>query len=262
LAPFPELLGLATADVQIANLGYGGAGPEFYVGFEEYVRLCRDSAFVVLQVMSARSCSSPRYKVIWGNRALDASTGRLTTYPQFLRSLRREDPDAVAEFVREQQESYVRSTIRLIKAIERPVFLLWVSSSAPMERASPSCWHVFPHLVDRDCVKQVLPHVAGYVEVIGDADDFRAYYPSQRLHHRVFEILLEHLVQRGCVRARAAVDMRGLKNSDDNLKSQRLLAAIRDRFVRAPDCVTEGHAPPAERVLEGEPSGASRSPRA
>ena len=58
--PYPELVAEATG-LPALNLGYGGAGPEFFLGQEALLPYLNRARFVVLQVMSARSQSNAHY---------------------------------------------------------------------------------------------------------------------------------------------------------------------------------------------------------
>ncbi len=167
--PFPALVGRALS-VETANLGHGGAGPEFY---QQSALLdgVRGASVVVVQIMSARSQSSPHFRSDEGLMAgVRVADGRPMVAEELFEELLEDEPSAVPEVVRGFQEASVASTIELLKALApTPTVLLWFSVQVPPCQVSQGVdarevLGTFPQLVTADMVEAMRPHATAYVE--------------------------------------------------------------------------------------------------
>lgn len=187
--PFPDLLA-RDLGMPALNLGYGGAGPEFFVNHPELLAHVNRARFAVLQVMSARSQSNSYYRC--GGLEYVTLTGsgdRMGAAEAFGRLLR--GPSAVARLpvagrrlarmiarpraealVTEIRAAWVDSMQALLDRIEVPVILLWFSKRTPDYRESYAnarrLFGEFPHLVTPAMLAPLRGRVAAYVECVSD----------------------------------------------------------------------------------------------
>lgn len=190
--PYPTLVERAL-ELPALNLGYGGAGPEFFAsqpGILEYVNRAR---FAVLQVMSARSQSNSYYecggleyvtlrdtgerlgahaafeRLVWG-------PGLVSKLPISRKWKRRvsnvvsRPHRSVPRLVAELQQEWVKSSLALIEQIEVPIVLLWFSQRSPEYRqkygTAEKTLGEYPHIVTREMLQPLRPKVAGFVECV------------------------------------------------------------------------------------------------
>jgi hypothetical protein len=192
-APYPALLAQAIG-LPALNLGYGGAGPEFFLRQQALLLPWLNRArFVVLQVMSGRSQSNSYYTCDGlefvtlrrdGRRpgaaaAFDellAGPGGLKRLPLPHRVRRKlghltARPRAQA-LIEEIRGAWVESNLALLARIEAPVVLFWFSKRAPAYHESygsaRKLFGEFPHLVTPAMLDALRPHVAAYVECVSD----------------------------------------------------------------------------------------------
>jgi hypothetical protein len=190
--PYPALL-QESLDLPVVNLGYGGAGPEFFLGIEEYREIVHNARLVVLQVMSGRSSSCSLWRVLWGRWGQRVADGRYMVVKQFIAGIRG-DVDLERRFLDETLATYTNEMTRLLRIVDAPAILFWFSDREPGERQrrlDPKLWH-FPHLVGEDTVAAISAHATTYVECVlrnrgNDAIGLGAklgarYYPSQEMH--------------------------------------------------------------------------------
>jgi len=188
--PFPDLLAQKIG-IPALNMGYGGAGPEFFLKQEKLLPYLNKARFVVMQVMSARSQSNQLYdcdgleyvRLHKDGRRMGAAAafGELLQGPDFLRKLplpfrvRRKLANLAARsqaraVVQDLREAWIKSSQDLIKQIDVPVVLLWYSKRAPAynERYTTygQLFGEFPHMVTPQMLDALKPHVATYVEAI------------------------------------------------------------------------------------------------
>ena len=191
-SPYPSLVA-GRIGLPALNLGYGGAGPEFFVQQSKVMKHVERARFVVLQVMSGRSQSNSYYEcggleyvtLRHDGRRIGAHAAfeELVWGPQLVAKLplpkrvRRRVSELVAvpsrripALVKELQEAWVASSLELIRLIPAPVILVWFSQRAPAYRQRFGTAEVtlgqFPHLVTEQMVDELRPHVAGYVESV------------------------------------------------------------------------------------------------
>lgn len=173
------------------NLGYGGAGPEFFLKQDKLLPYLNRARFVIMQVMSARSQSNILYECDGlefvrlhrdGQRmGAGAAFAEMLRGPGAIHSLplpfrvRRKLANLIAQpraraVVRNLRDAWVKSSLDLIARIEVPVILLWFSKRAPyyQERYAThsQLFGEFPHMVTPEMLAQLIPRVAAYTEVV------------------------------------------------------------------------------------------------
>lgn len=191
--PYPTLLSQAL-DLPVLNLGYGGAGPEFFLRQEALLPYINRARFAVVQVMSARSqsnsyydCGGLEYVTLRGDgrrmgaqAAFDALVGGPTHLPRRLplpSVLRRRLADLLARpdprlrrLVPEVQAAWLASGRELFARIEVPTVLLWFSKRAPDYRqryaTAVTTLGEFPQLVNREMIETLRRDAGLYAEAV------------------------------------------------------------------------------------------------
>lgn len=187
--PFPDLLSRELG-LPALNLGYGGAGPEFFVNHPELLAHVNGARFAVLQVMSARSQSNSYYRCGGLEYVTLTGTGeRMGAAEAFGRVLR--GPSAVAglpvvgrrvarmlayprarTLVAEIRAAWVHSMQTLLDRIEVPVVLFWFSKRNPDYSEGYAntrrLFGEFPHLVTADMLAPLRARAAAYAECVSD----------------------------------------------------------------------------------------------
>ncbi len=187
--PFPSLLAQPLG-LPALNLGYGGAGPEFFARQPAVLDYVNRGRFAVLQVMSGRSQSNARFYsggLEYLRRRSDGQPiGASRAYqdilagPKWLRRLppirvgrwlaRRWAAPAARRLAAETRAAWVESTRQLLEQITVPVILLWFSRRTPdyaFGTGSVSQYFgEFPQLIDRPTVESVRRLTPHYVECV------------------------------------------------------------------------------------------------
>jgi hypothetical protein len=184
--PFPELLA-QDVGTSVLNLGYGGAGPRFFLRHPELLAVAARARVVVVQVMSARSEDNSvfesggleylrrrqdgrRVSAQHGYRELLAGPGSPTSLVgrgqrRLLAPTRRR---RTAHVVAETRAAWVESYSTLLAALPVPTVLLWFSRRVPDYeedlRSVAGLFGAYPQLVRRDMVEAVRPLADRYVE--------------------------------------------------------------------------------------------------
>lgn len=176
------------------NLGYGGAGPGFFLARPDLLTCINSAAVVVVQVMSGRSADNSLFESggleYLTRRADGVRLGatqaweealyrqRIAVAPNAPRSIRRVAGKVnqllarpmARRLVRETLANYERDCAALLSAIERPVILFWFSRRAPRyARRYDSLGGVFgefPQLVDEQTLQRLLKPQISYVECV------------------------------------------------------------------------------------------------
>lgn len=187
--PYPALLA-ERLDVPVLNLGYGGAGPGFYLRHPELLDRLADCELVVVQVMSGRSESNSRFdsggleflrrRSDDGRVSADAAFAellygrRLAQAPLSVpvRAARKIAPRvrarAIAEVVAETRAQWVQNYRDLLDGIAAPTVLAWFSIRGPDivdDTGSVSrLLNSFPQLVNQAMIDAVAPHADDYVQ--------------------------------------------------------------------------------------------------
>jgi hypothetical protein len=194
--PFPDLLAARLA-MPALNLGYGGAGPEFFERHESLDRYINGGRFVVLQVMSGRSQSNSLFECRGLEYLVRRSDGfslsalaayqhllygvpALPQWPVLCRILLRVFPKLllpricaaprVRRIIEETRRAWIENYRRLLARIEVPVVLLWFSKRPPAYPESfrnlDSLFGEFPQLVNAGMVGDIGAMCESYVECI------------------------------------------------------------------------------------------------
>lgn len=199
--PFPQLLAKELG-MPALNLGYGGAGPEFFERQAALDRYINRGRFVVLQVMSGRSQSNSLFEcrgleytrrrkdgiamsadaayhdLLFGVPSL--AEGRWTELAR--RGMRRFFPRMVLprmiaaprtrRIVAETRGAWIQSHRRLLARIRVPVILFWFSKRAPKYpedlRDVYKLFGEFPQLVNAEMVHQARELCGNYVECVSE----------------------------------------------------------------------------------------------
>ena len=188
-SPFPNLvsneIGLNTL-----NLGYGGAGPEFFNQQDELIDIINQGCFLVVQAMSGRSQSNSAFDAgglefgtfkptgehtgaaeAWQRLLLGSSAIRALPLGRFSRGMaRRLAQPRLKTLVRETRENWVESYRILFEKITVPTILVWFSKRTPDYPESFSSqtrlFGEFPHLINKATLAQIEPFADYYVESI------------------------------------------------------------------------------------------------
>jgi hypothetical protein len=188
--PFPSLLA-DRLGIPALNLGYGGAGPEFFARKDALARYVNGGRFAIIQVMSARSQSNSLFdsggleylvrRSDGARLAAAAAYDRLLGGPQGLglrrvpmlgRLTRLVTVPRVRRIVAETRRRWIDSYKTLLDHISVPTVLFWFSKRHPsyVEEYSnvAALFGEFPQLVNSEMVDAVRPMCDEYVECISD----------------------------------------------------------------------------------------------
>jgi hypothetical protein len=187
--PYPTLLS-AQLGPAVLNLGYGGAGPEFFARQPALLEYINRGRFAILQVMSGRSQSNSLFasggleyltrradgvrlganeayaELLAGPRSIRSlSLGPITRRLARLLASRRARGLAV-----ETRVAWIESYRQLLAQITVPTVLFWFSQRSPDYVLRTSHLHgyfaEFPQLIDRPTLEAVKPLASCYVECV------------------------------------------------------------------------------------------------
>ncbi len=147
----------------VLNLGFSGAGPEFYLGKPPLMTCLAGAEMVVVQSMSARSVSAGVFETRGNNgvlRFLDGPRkGQVLKAQKAYRTLREEyGEDAFRAQVAAVQAAWLDRHQDLAARIPGRKIFLWLSSEAPGDnvKLDKSAVGTFPHFVDAEMVEKVV----------------------------------------------------------------------------------------------------------
>lgn len=188
--PFPQILGSALSG-PVLNLGYGGAGPRFFLRHPELIEQANRASLVVVQVMSGRSESNFLFEsggleylvrrsdgmrvsaqdayraVLLGDDGSMTLLGRVSR--RMLSPVRRK---RVAQLIEDTRRNWVASYDELFCALTVPTVLFWFSRRSPDYvpdfRSVPRLFGHYPQLVTREMVEAVAPLASAYAECTTD----------------------------------------------------------------------------------------------
>ncbi|MCQ0092407.1 DUF6473 family protein [Roseovarius sp. M141] len=174
--PFPALVEMQTG-MACVNLGWPNAGLDMLVGDDEIVRAASGAAVAVLQVPGAQSLSNRYYSVhprrndrfVQPSPLLRAMFGEVDfTEFHFVRHLLRHlshvSSEQFALLRDELQAAWVARMTLLLRRIDAPVLLLWMSAHTPPEHAGDPEICADPALVTRAMLEAVRGHAAQIVD--------------------------------------------------------------------------------------------------
>ncbi len=179
--------------LDVLNLGYGGAGPLFFLRHPELLSYINDAKFVVVQVMSARSEDNHLFESGGLEYLTRRSDGRKLGADASYREIIEEKASWMrfrigikalsyvqAIFGRPDLESLIRETRvnwvdhyeKLLKQIRAPKILFWFSKRGPQYKERyhrvGALFGGFPQLVNLEMVNQVKKSADAYTETISD----------------------------------------------------------------------------------------------
>lgn len=167
--PFSYMLAEAL-DINVVNLGMGGASPHDYVNLGQgFVDLANRAEFVVFDVMSLRSVAPPPYRHFRGNQVIAPEGGRpVHMMPIYLDLLER-DPDALRELLSRARVVYRDVYRELCEMIKVPKILTYMSSRpidaipAPESNLSEG-FRIYPQFVDHALIEEVATGFDAFVD--------------------------------------------------------------------------------------------------
>ncbi len=215
--PYPHIMA-EKLNIQVMNLGVGGAGPEHF-NTTQYLDYLNGAELVVLQVLAGRSAGNS----LFNNREHGGLLGvRLSDYKkmrfeQFLEELFEEgDHDKIVRILKETRDDYVSTYLDLLRKIHAPKMLFWFSDRTPDYEDNFSdpygLLNRYPQLINRTvfenlrvmcdtsvefCTNVGLPQklFAGKEDIDGakvkDGFLYNTYYPSPEMHEQSAEMLVE-----------------------------------------------------------------------
>jgi hypothetical protein len=187
--PYPKILS-ENLGIPALNLGYGGAGPQFFNTQQPLVDYINKGKFLVLQAMSGRSQSNSLFDcdglellrrrsdgiVLGANEAY----GNLLSGPNWVAHLppkkvfrfiaRQLRVPRVKKLVSETRSGWLINQQQFLGKIKVPVVFLWFSKRTPdyteSYRSLRALFGEFPQLVNRPMVESVRDLCDEYVEVV------------------------------------------------------------------------------------------------
>lgn len=156
----------------VLNLGYAGAGPDFYLNNKVLLSLLSNCKVVVVQVMSGRSVSNSVFESLMGRNVLRRrfDNKRMTDGPAYEWYRKEKGGEAALDLVRETQENWVKSMIQLAHAIQTKTILFWFSERStdfePKGGSFQELMGEFPHLVSTEMIERVMGHFDAYATCV------------------------------------------------------------------------------------------------
>jgi hypothetical protein len=183
--PWPSLLEKRLG-VPALNLGYGGAGPAFFLEREELLAYVNRARFAVVQVLSGRSESNALFEAgglefltrrsdgarlgadrAWRDVLAEHALAHLSIGGRRVYFFPR-PPRALRELVAETRRNWLRNSLALLERIRVPVVLLWLSRRRPQYRERyltlGALFGEFPQLVNREMLEPLRSACDHYVE--------------------------------------------------------------------------------------------------
>ncbi len=174
--PFPALVE-AQSGLPCVNLGWPNAGLDVLVNDTEMLRAASRAAVTVLQVPGAQNLSNRYFSVhprrndrfVQASPLLRGMFGDVD-FTQFhftghmLRHLLQASPQRFEVLRDELQTAWVARMSLLLRRIEGPVILLWLSAHMPEPRADEPEIGDDPAFVTQDMLEKVRPHAHAIVE--------------------------------------------------------------------------------------------------
>jgi hypothetical protein len=172
--------------IPVLNLSMGGAGPlEFFE--KRAIEAANRSRFVILQVLSGRSIGCEEYPgerlTVPANSPEVPPRDRL----EILSDVWSKSRNEAKRLIRKWSENYVNAYMQLIRAIKRPIVLVWISRRAPedwnLEHVDKGpLWGVFPQLVSQEMVSTIAKECTHFIA--GDRDLRLPYRVKSRVDGR------------------------------------------------------------------------------
>lgn len=169
--PYPKILE-KNLNLPVLNLGFGGAGPYFYLKNESLKSYISNAKFAIVQVMSGRSESNSLFDsggLEYLTRISDGfQTGADAAYTQLLKENER---NYVEKIVTETRQNWVSNYKKLLTEIKIPKILFWFSTRHPFyrEKYNQNVYDLFgsfPQLVNLSMVRKIEKYCDRYVECL------------------------------------------------------------------------------------------------
>ena len=226
--PYLNILG-DDLGVDVLNLSYAGAGPDFYLKRPELIHHANRADACIVQVMSARSVDTFLYRVVREanvRRVAELPVGRPRGADQVIDwYVKTYGEDEARLLLDDMRSRYLAAAIALLEAIRVPKILLWFAQRTPdYEPGFGSQWAMlggFPQGVDRALVRAMAEQVDGYCECVtargspqllvdhegsiawanlgGRRTCLNSYYPSPEMHVDAAAALVPMLKDLGVV---------------------------------------------------------------
>jgi Domain of unknown function (DUF6473) len=197
--PVPAIVGRRLG-LGTLNLGSGGKGPDYFLLRPELLEEVNRCRVAVVQIMSARGSDNSIFKSERGGASgvrLDTGTKEPKALTVVTDLIAQGKVREARRLVRESQQAYVESMLRLLKSVKTPKVLFWFSYRNPPLALTGfrRTLEIFPHLVHRGMVNELRPSADGYAavssragipQVLLDEEGNRVavnhYYPSPEMH--------------------------------------------------------------------------------
>jgi hypothetical protein len=183
--PWPALLG-RIARVRCVNLGSMHAGATAFADDPSLLEICSGARVTVLQMTGAHCLDNVYYSLHprRNDRFIDATAKLRALYPEvdftrfhfvrhLLAGLEATSPGRFVQIVDALRREWVERMRDLVRSIDGPVILLWMSERGPELPRAPAAELIRsddPLFVDRDMIRAIRREAAGFVEVIASPD--------------------------------------------------------------------------------------------
>lgn len=168
--PFPYQVG-RTLGKKCLNLGFSGAGPEYYLRQEMLMRAIEGASVLVVQSMSARSVSAGVFRAGANNGVLTflegPRKGEEMLAQKAYQILRDEYGQKAYDIqVAQAREEWVRLHEELLAKTNAQKYFLWLSEKKPeiKPNAGKSAVGTFPHFVTSEMVERVSRMCDGFID--------------------------------------------------------------------------------------------------
>lgn len=170
--PYPTLLA-NWLNLPVLNLGYGGAGPSFFLKHSALVDYINGGKFAIVQVMSGRSESNSLFDTGGLEYIRRRSDGKqLGSEPAYQELLETCDRDFVNMIIAETRQNWVISYQLLLTEIRVPKILLWFSEREPNYQETYDniycLFGKFPHLINSKAIAEITPFTNDYIECVSN----------------------------------------------------------------------------------------------
>jgi hypothetical protein len=219
--PYPLLLSEALGG-ETLNLGFGAAGPSFFLNSPGLLDHIGRAQVVIVQVLSGRSQGNSLLDLSnHGIHGFSGAMGSETSVRDFYTWLLSQGPATVRSVLAETRANYVAATQELLWRIKPPKILFWFSVRTPdyvekFELPIRKFFGAFPQFVNRAMIDALRPHADAYVECVsrrgspqpivdlhGNPSSFKGvferpneeakthnhYYPSPEMHEDAAALL-------------------------------------------------------------------------
>jgi len=179
--PFPALVEHATGKKAV-NLGCPNTGVDAYLNDQSLLGIAKNAKLTVIEVLGAQNMSNRYYYVHprRNDRLVNVTPALKALFPNidytdfnFVRhllvSLIQDDPAKFAWVERELKDVWLSHMIKLVRTIDGPVILLWLS-----DHPTGMGLEGDPFLIDDLMIKSITQHVANVVAVVAEMKERQA----------------------------------------------------------------------------------------